>query len=112
VVHYFPDPGVEPGLAQLPWVATTPTTAGIVDHLFYYDNQNVWRQRRLPRVRIYSNRLDGAGSFSQQLSPTASNPRQLPSIVNVPTAGCWRLTLRAGATTGYLTVLAVPGHTS
>jgi hypothetical protein len=38
VVHYFPYPGVEPGLAQLPWVAASPTTTGIVGHLFYYDN--------------------------------------------------------------------------
>jgi hypothetical protein len=138
VVRYLPQPGVEPGLAQLPWVAASPTTTGIVGHLFYYDNQNVWKQRRLPRVRIYSggqspdgrltmkilwqtrrsggvllhlggDRLDGAGSFSQQLSPTTSNAKQFPSIVNVPTAGCWRLTLVAGTTTGHLTVIAVPG---
>ena len=141
VVHYLPYPGVEPGLAPLPWVAASPTTTGIVGHLFYYDNQNVWKQRRLPRVRIDSggqspdgrlsmkilcqtqrsggvllhmrgDRLDAAGSFSQQLSPTASNARQFPSIVNVPTAGCWRLTLVAGTTTGHVTVIAVPGRTS
>jgi hypothetical protein len=141
VVHYLPNPGVERGLARLPWVAASPTTTGIVGHLFYYDNQNVWKRGQLPRVRIYSrgqspdgrlsmkilwqtqrsggvllhlqgDRLDAAGSFSQQLSPTASNARQFPSIVNVPTSGCWRLTLTAGTTTGHVTVIAVPGRTS
>lgn len=125
--------GAWPG--QLPWVAASPTTTGIVGHLFYYDNQNVWKQRQLARLRIYSggqspdgrlsmkilwqtqrsggvllhvqgDRLDGAGSFSEQLSPTASNATQFPSIVNVPSAGCWRLALAAGTTTGHVTVIA------
>jgi hypothetical protein len=141
VVHHVPYPGAGPGLEQLPWVAAAPTTTGIVGYLFYYDKQNVWRQEQLPRVRIFSggqspdgrlsmkilwqtqrsggvllhvqgDRLDGAGSFSQQLSPTASNATQFPSIVNVPTAGCWRLTLTTGTTTGHVTVIAVPGRTS
>jgi hypothetical protein len=127
------------GLAQLPWVEASPTTTGIVGHLFYYDNKNVWRQRRLPRFRIYARgqspdgrlsmkilwqtqrsggvlmkvhgiRLGGGGSFYQELSPTTSNARQFPSIISVPTAGCWRLTLTAGATTGHVTVIAVPGR--
>jgi hypothetical protein len=141
MVHYLPYPGAEPGLAQLPSIAASPITTGIVGRLFYYDNRNVWKQRQLPRVRIYSggqspdgrlsmkilwqtqrsvgvllhvqgHRLDGAGSFSEQLSPTASNARQFPSIVDVPTAGCWRLTLAVGTTTGRVTVIAVPGRTS
>lgn len=141
VVHYVPYPGVERGLAQLPWIAASPTASGIVGHLFYYDNQNVWERRHLPRVRIYSqgqspdgrltmkilwqthrrgpglmrvhgDRLDSPGSFSQQLSPTASNARQYPSIIDVPTAGCWRLTLMADTTTGHVTITAVPRRAS
>jgi len=141
MVHYAPYPGVERGLAHLPWIAASPTASGIVGYLFYYDNQNVWERRQLPRVRIYSqgqspdgrltmkilwqthrrgaglmrvqgDRLDSAGSFSQQLSPTASNARQYPSIIDVPRPGCWRLTLMAGTTTGHVTVTAVPGRAS
>ena len=118
-----------------------PSSTALVGHLFYYDGLNAWRQTQLPRVRIYSggqspdgrvsmkilwelrhgsalilrvhgDRLDGRGSFSQQLPPVRSANSQFPSIITVPTAGCWRLTLRAGKTTGRVTMLAVPGTVS
>jgi hypothetical protein len=137
-VHYKPYKGVQPGLAPLPWIAASPVSTGLVGHLFYYDGLNAWRQRQLPRVRIYSDgespdgrvtmkilwelrhgralilrihgkRLDGRGSFSQELSPAGSTEFQFPSIVVVPTAGCWRLTLQGGKTTARVTMLAVPG---
>jgi hypothetical protein len=139
LVHYSSAPGVERGLAQLPWVAASPTTSGIVGHLFYYDSRNVWKQRHFPRVRIYAGgqspngrlsmkilwqiqgsggvpmkvhgvQLGGTGSFYQELSPTTSNAKQFPSIIDVPRAGCWRLTLKAGTTTGHVTAIAVPGR--
>jgi hypothetical protein len=74
----------------------------------------LWQTHRSGGVLLHlqGHRLDGAGSFSEELSPTASNARQFPSIVNVPTAGCWRLTLASGTTTGHVTVIAVPGPTS
>jgi hypothetical protein len=140
VVHYRPYKGVQAGLARLPWVAASPAVGGLVGHLFYYDGLNVWRRKRLPRLRIYSGgqspdgrismkilwelrrggafalllhgkKLDGSGSFSQQLSSVAGSRRQFPSIVEVPTPGCWRLTLKAGKTTGRVVVLALPGKT-
>jgi hypothetical protein len=139
LVHYVAYPGAPRGLAQLPWVAASPTTSGIDGHLFYYDNKNVWRQRRLPRARIYARgqspdgrlsmkilwqtrhtggvlmqvhgvQLGGTGSFRQQLSPATSNTRQYPSIINVPAAGCWRLTFTAGTTSGRITFIALPGR--
>ncbi len=140
LVHYRPYKGVETGLSKLPWIAIAPASTGLVGHLFYYDRSNVWKQMRLPRLRIYSGgespdgrinmkilwelrrgsamvlrlqgrRLDGSGSFSEPLSSTSSNPRQFPSIVSVPTPGCWRLTLKTGKTTGHVSVLVVPGRT-
>jgi hypothetical protein len=140
-VHYDPYKGVQAGLARLPWIAASPVSTGLVGHLFYYDGLNAWRQQQLPRVRIYSGgqspdgrasmkilwelrhgsalilrvqgkRLDGRGSFSQELSPAGSTKFQFPSIVTVPTPGCWRLTLQAGKTTGRITMLAVSGKTS
>ena len=140
-VHYQPYKGVQQGLAQLPWIAASPPSTGLIGHLFYYDGLNVWRQKQLHRVRIYSGgqspdgrlsmkilwelrhdsalilrvqgrRLDGRGSFSQELPPAGSTQFQFPSIITVPTPGCWHLTLQAGTTTGRVTMLVVPGKTS
>jgi hypothetical protein len=140
-VQYKPYQGVQPGLARLPWIAASPLSTGLVGHLFYYDGLNAWRQKRLRRVRIYSGgqrpdgrvsmkilwelrhgsalilrvqgkRLDGRGSFSQELPPAGSTAFQFPSIITVPTPGCWGLTLRAGTTTARVTMLAVSGKTS
>ena len=139
-VHYKPYKGVQAGLARLPWIAASPLPTSLVGHLFYYDGLNAWGQKRLPRVRIYSGgqspdgrvsmkilwelrhgsalilriqgkRVDGRGSFSQEVPPAGSTTFQFPSLVTVPTPGCWRLTLRAGMTTGRVTMLAVSGTT-
>jgi hypothetical protein len=141
LVHYTRYKGAPAGLAQLPWIAASPASTGLVGHLFYYDRLNAWRQKHLPGLRLYSagqspdgrismkvlwesrrgttlglavrgRRLDGSGSFSQQLSPTSSNPRQFPSIIDVPAPGCWRLTLTAGNATATVSALVVPGKTS
>jgi hypothetical protein len=45
-------------------------------------------------LRIAGRQLDGNGSFSERW--TAAGGRQFPSIVDVPSAGCWRLTLTSG----------------
>ena len=61
-------------------------------------------------VQLRGNRLDRAGSFAQTLSragPTRTGPTQYPSIIDVPAAGCWRLTLTMGTTVGRVTMLAV-----
>ena len=67
VVHYVPYPGAGPGLAHLPWVAAAPTATGIVGHLFYYDNQNVWKQQRLSRFRIYSGGQSPDGRLNMKI---------------------------------------------
>jgi hypothetical protein len=61
-------------------------------------------------MRVSGKRLGGSGSFSQQLSPAASSSTQFPSIIDVPTQGCWRLTLKAGKTTGRVVFLALRGQ--
>jgi hypothetical protein len=140
LARYRPDPGVQAGLAQLPWIAASPAATGLVGHLFYYDRSNAWKRKRLPKLRMYSGgqspdgrismkilwelrrgsatllgirgtRLDGAGAFTVKLSATSSNSKQFPSIIDVPGPGCWRLTLKAGTTTGRVAVLVVPGKT-
>ena len=55
-------------------------------------------------LRVHGKRLDGRGSFSQQLPPAGSTQFQFPSIIVVPTPGCSRLTLQVGKTTGRVTI--------
>ena len=59
--------GVQSGLARLPWIAASPTSTGLVGHLFYYDGLNVWRQRQLPGVRIYSGGQSPDGRVSMKI---------------------------------------------
>jgi len=134
-VHYEPYAGAVPGLAQLPWIAASPSSAGIVGHLFYYDRRNVWERERVLGLHMYSGgqspdgrismkilwalrrgnaavlrvqgrRLDGGRRFSEVWGAIAGN-EQFPSIIDVPTSGCWRLTVRAGQATAQVTVLVV-----
>jgi hypothetical protein len=58
---------------------------------------------------VLATRVDRPGSSSQQLPPTSSDPSQFPSIIDIPTAGCWRLTLKTGATTGHVVIDVVAG---
>jgi hypothetical protein len=57
-----------------------------------------------PTLTVTGTRLDAAGAFRQVVS---GNGRTFPSIVDVPTAGCWRLSLRSGKVTGGLIVRAI-----
>jgi hypothetical protein len=134
-VHFQPYNGVQVGLARLPWIAASPSSTGLVGHLFYYDSLNVWKQKRLLGLHIYSGgqspdgrvsmkilwelrsgsaaatldvrgkRLNGSGSFSQTLSSIGGG--QFPSIIDVPRSGCWRLTLQTGKTRARVAALAV-----
>lgn len=137
-VHYRPYEGVQNGLAPIPWIAALPSSTGLVGHLFYYDGFSVWKQKELALLRIYTGgqspdgrvsmkilwelrhgsapglriegrRLDGTGSFTQRLD---GGGVQFPSIVNVPSAGCWRLTLTAGKVSAKVIAIAVPGKKS
>jgi hypothetical protein len=138
-VHYHPYQGVTAGLAQLPWISASPRSTELVGHLFYYDRRNAWTRERLSPLHMYSGgespdgrlsmkilwelrrgsapplldvlatRIDGPGSSFQQLPSTSSDASQFPSIVVVPTPGCWRLTLKAGTTTGHVVIDVVPG---
>lgn len=140
-VHYQLYEGEGPGLAQLPWIAASPPSTGLVGHLFYYDSTNPWKRKRLSTLRVYTGgespdgrlsmkilwelrhgnvpppfldvlatRIDGPGSSSQQLPSTSSDASQFPSIIDLLATGCWRLTLRARATTGHVLVHLVGGR--
>jgi hypothetical protein len=60
---------------------------------------------RAPGVRlaVVGSRLDGAGRFAQRFN----GGREVPSIVRIPTAGCWRLSVRSGSARGAFVLRAV-----
>jgi hypothetical protein len=131
VVHYTARPGVEASIRGLPWVAATPASSHIIGHLFYYAVRGVaWRQHRTTGLRIYpggvvpgsggaqtkilwidyrnrargamvidGERLDAPGRFRQSFAVLG------PSIIDVPSRGCWRLTLHTRTTTASVTLL-------
>ena len=55
------------------------------------------------RLTVVGKRLDAFGAFTQRFN----GRREFPSIVKIPVAGCWRLSVRAGSARGTLVVRAV-----
>jgi hypothetical protein len=53
----------------------------------------VVRKRFGATLTLRATRLDGPGTFTRRF---AHGGGQFPSIVDIPTAGCWRLSLRTG----------------
>jgi hypothetical protein len=132
-VHAAPFPGVEPGLAQLTWVQAGTKRARITGFLFGYDRRLV--EERAPRFALWANgaapegwatkvlwripvgrgerelvirgtSLDGGGTFEQR-SLRAGGGAGYPSIVDLPSAGCWRLDVRTGGVKARFVVKAV-----
>jgi hypothetical protein len=130
-VHYGPAP--KPRLSiRLPWIAAGRPSHQVVGHLFYYGNELrqssrltiytggelpgggstkiLWIPRPLQssQVVIDGTQLDGTGHFQQQFRGASSTSGTVfPSIVSVPSAGCWLLTIRNGRTLGRFAVVAV-----
>ena len=66
----------------------------------------LWRNRSHLRSRwllLEGRRLDGEGTFRQGFRGYGD----FPSIVEIPTAGCWRLDIRNGTGRYSLTFLAI-----
>jgi hypothetical protein len=134
VVHYESPPDADRGLASLPWIAPEPRSVGLVGHLFYYSAAPSvpWGKRHVRDLRMYSggrspddrvnmkilwgapddltgrrmilrgHRVGSSETFMQTL-------RVGPSIINVPHAGCWRLTLTTRGIVTRLTASVVTG---
>ena len=120
-VHYGPTP------IGTPWVRS----GGITGNVFAYSGSMLMDERvngsdglvlytrggtgnpamkmlwtttaRAARLTILGRRLDGAGGFAHRLN----GGREVPSIVRIPAAGCWRLSVRAGSARGTFVVRAV-----
>jgi hypothetical protein len=60
------------------------------------------------QIVISGRQLDGPGTFEQQFrSASAAEGTVFPSIVDVPSAGCWVLTVRNGRVAGRFAVVAI-----
>jgi len=122
-VLYRPYGGVDAqGLGKLPWIVSAPA-GRFTAHLFFYGDvpwgtahllgarifTTVKRRNINPKVlwitrsrgygltlKMRGERLDAPGSFSD----TYKGFGDYPSYVNVPAAGCWRVTVTAGRATG------------
>ena len=130
-VHYSRDATADPGLRSIPWLATAP--AGMFHaHLFLYGG-TPWARLHLLGARIFTTvktrlvnpkvlwsarrpgaaatlsisgkRLDKPGHFSGLATRVSGD--QFPSYVEVPQAGCWRVTVKSGKLVGAVTFAAV-----
>jgi hypothetical protein len=130
-VHYSRDTTADGGLRSIPWIATAP--GGMFHaHLFLYGGMP-WPRLRLLGARIFTTvktrsvspkvlwtsrrpgsaatlsisgkRLDKPGHFSGLATRVPGN--QFHSYVEVPQAGCWRVTVKSGKLVGAVTFAAV-----
>lgn len=114
------------GAPVIPWIHAGPVTG----YLFYYGADGPWKTqpaRALIATRggplggyatkilwhvrggsslltIAGVRLDAAGRFTQRFPASGSF---YPSLVVVPSSGCWRLTVGSGRHRGRFAVLAL-----
>jgi len=111
-------------LRNVPWLAAAPSSAGITGHLFFrhpgargaeaelhtggempggastkilwlIDNPDVG-----VALQITGRNLTGSGVMHQ----TFAGSREVPSIIRIPTPGCWELQLRSGKVQGTVTM--------
>jgi hypothetical protein len=114
-----------------PWIAAGPGRRRIVGHLYAYSGMlGDARVRTSPGFVLYvgrpakigwlprwwgdwgryltfdGQRLDGPGTFRQRFRRAVS-PQFYPTGLTIPTAGCWRLTLRSGVRRETVVVRAI-----
>ncbi len=121
------------GLGGLRWIKAVPTSSGITGHLFYGHGARgaaaeLHTHGLMPdggttkilwlidhgtvgsALTIDGRNLTGPGR-SHQTFPEAGGGTfpysQYPSIVDVPTPGCWRFHVRSGSVTGEVTLRVV-----
>lgn len=117
----------KPDLDVLPWMKAAPVSSNIIAYLFfagpvssntqtyrllhtgggYPDGRStkiLWNIQNVNSgndIQITGKKLSGGQDTFQQTFPVASSPLDdYPSIVNVPSPGCWQLTLKSGTVTG------------
>lgn len=121
-VHYDQAPNADLRSPRLPWVSAGRRGREIVGYIWYYtpalksserlriyvggkvsesgaSTKIMWVPRRVVArtLTVTGRRLDGAGTFRQEFAVAHAGQRSLfPSIVVVPSNGCWLLTVSNG----------------
>src|SRR5258707_3544932 len=126
--------GGSPNLDFLPWIKAEPTSSGIVAYLFfvlpgfatthtygplhtgggYPDGSTtkiLWsinNPNASAALEITGKKLSAGHETFQQTFPMASSPQgDYPSIVNVPTPGCWQSQIKSGTVAASVTFWVV-----
>ncbi|HUO74290.1 MAG TPA: hypothetical protein VMU39_26190 [Solirubrobacteraceae bacterium] len=123
-VSYGTPPNI--GAPTIPWIHAGP----VIGYLFYYGAEGPWKRQTgrviittgggpqggyatkilwhvrggSKRITVVGTRLDGAGRFTQRFSASGAF---YPSIVVVPSSGCWRLTVTSARHVGRFAVVAL-----
>ena len=67
-----------------------------------------WSPRPGSSLTLSGRRIDGVGRFQQTFGSASSDEGTVfPSIVMIPTAGCWAVTVQTGRTAGLVVFQAV-----
>jgi hypothetical protein len=120
--------------ADIPWLLTTPASAGITGTIFYHvptdvthaviypnkqtpDNGNTKILWKVPAktvgswLTVLASRLDAPAVMPPQRFSAASDSSpgvSFPSGIDVSSTGCWLLTVRSGRAAGIVVVQSIP----
>jgi hypothetical protein len=124
-----------PRFGDITWMPATPRTAGVAAVLFvttYPDSPDAviasggkypngpttkflwWAPQPGSSMKIVGRRLDSPGRFTQEVTSATGDVGSrggqtvFPSIVDVPAAGCWSVTLRTRGSAGNVVFRVVP----
>jgi hypothetical protein len=119
-----------PRFGAVTWMPATPRSSGVVavrfvstvpgtDGAVIYSGGRApegwstkflwWAPRPGAGLRIIGRRLDGVGRFDQAFASASSDGEIIfPSIVDVPEAGCWAVTVQTGVSAGLVVFRAIP----
>jgi hypothetical protein len=135
-VHFERDPEVDPRFKALPWIAPKPTSSGIRGRLFYYTPLGPapppWVKQRSRALKIYTRGMSPDGLRNMKVLWTArdgdlAGARMVirgrstggdrytqvvsvgPSMLSIPRAGCWTLTMTVMKVKASFRIEAVDG---
>jgi hypothetical protein len=117
----------DPGAPAIPWIHAGP----VYGYLFYYSATGPWKTQPerafitphggppgryvtkilwhvrggLAAVTLVGQRLDAPGRFRQRFPAIGGG--YFPSVLSVPTVGCWRIAVHSGRRVGRFAFLAV-----
>jgi len=100
---YFNPPGVT-GEAAYPHVHGNGPASGSSDKILWYLTRGVGK----PKLKISGTNLTTPDTMHAIFPEAVSPANDYPSILNVGSAGCWRLTVRDGKLKGHVTFDVLP----